>query len=220
MKRILLITGLAAFISCNESSKTAETDTDSTNVTAHETTSDNTAHSMDTTTMSGMSMMTIMQKNMDQMKAMPSTGSPDNDFASMMKTHHMGAVEMVQLELAKGTNTEMKQMAQKMLDEQQKEVAELNSFLSAHDAHGGGETFHKEVMSQMNNMKMDMDHSGSIDKQFAQMMIPHHQGAIDMSNAYLKSGAHEEKLKNMAKKIISDQQKEIEELQAWLKKNN
>ena len=112
MKRILLITGLAAFISCNDSSKTAETDTDSTNVTAHETTSDNTAHSMDTTTMSGMSMMTIMQKNMDQMKAMPSTGSPDNDFASMMKTHHMGAVEMVQLELAKGTNTEMKQMAQ------------------------------------------------------------------------------------------------------------
>jgi uncharacterized protein (DUF305 family) len=176
--------------------------------------------SVDTSSMSGMSMMSIMQKNMDQMKAMPSTGSPDNDFASMMKTHHMGAIEMVQLELAKGTDPQMKQMAQKMLDDQQKEVSELNSFSSGHNAHGGGDAFHKEVMSQMNNMKMDMDHSGSIDKQFAQMMIPHHQGAIDMSNAYLKSGAHEEKLKSMAKKMISDQQKEIDELQAWLKKNN
>jgi uncharacterized protein (DUF305 family) len=74
-------------------------------------------------------------------------------------------------------------------------------------------------MGQMNNMKMDMDmdHSGSIDKQFAQMMVPHHQGAIDMARAYLKSGAHEEKLKTLANKLITDQQKEIQELQAWLK---
>ena len=113
----------------------------------------------------------------------------------------------------------MKQMAQKMIDEQQKEVAELNTFLSGHSAHGGGDAFHKEVMSQMSTMKMDMNHSGSVDKQFAQMMIPHHQGAIDMAKSYIKSGAHEEKLKTMANKIIADQQKEIGELQAWLNKN-
>ncbi len=68
-------------------------------------------------------------------------------------------------------------------------------------------------------MEMDMDHSGSMDKQFAQMMVPHHQSAIDMSKAYIKSGAHEEKLKTMANNIISSQQKEIGELKAWLDKN-
>ena len=75
-------------------------------------------------------------------------------------------------------------------------------------------------MSQMSNMKMDMDHSASIDKQFAQMMIPHHQGAIDMANAYLKNGGHEEDIKKIANTIISAQQKEIVELQGWLAKNN
>ncbi|HUC82331.1 MAG TPA: DUF305 domain-containing protein [Flavisolibacter sp.] len=171
------------------------------------------------TTMGNVNLMDMMNKNMQEMKAMQSTGNPDNDFAAMMKTHHMGATEMAQAEVAQGTDAEMKAMAQKMIDAQQQEISELNSFLSGHAAHEGGNAFHKEVMAQMNDMKMDMNHSGSFDKQFAQMMIPHHQSAIDMSKAYLKSGGHEEKLKTMANKIIADQQKEIGELQAWLDKN-
>lgn len=149
---------------------------------------------------------------------MTSTGNPDNDFAAMMKIHHMGAIEMAQLELAKGSDAGLKQMAGKMIEAQQSEIAELNSFLSGHQAHGGGNGFYNEVMNQMKNMKMDMDHSGSVDKQFAEMMIPHHQGAISMVNAYLKNGAHEEKLKTMANKMVADQKKEIKELESWLKK--
>ena len=188
MKRIYLIAGLALLWACNDSS-------DHTSTTQGDTADHGAAHTntpaaspMDTAGMAGQSMMSLMQKNMDQMKAMSSTGNPDNDFAAMMKTHHMGAVEMSQLELAKGTNAEMKAMAQKMLDEQQKEIAELNTFLSGHSAHGGGDAFHKKMMSQMGSMKMEMDHSGSMDRQFAQMMIPHHQGAIDMAKTYLASG--------------------------------
>ena len=174
---------------------------------------------MSTSSGSNASMMDMMNKNMQDMKAVQSSNNPDNDFAALMKVHHMGALEMAQAEVAQGQDPQLKQMAQKMIDEHQREIAELNTFLSGHNAHGGGDAFYKEVMGQMNNMKMDMDHSGSIDKQFAQMMIPHHQGAIDMARAYLKSGAHEEKLKTMANKIITDQQKEIQELQAWLSKN-
>lgn len=165
------------------------------------------------------SMMTIMQENMSQMKAVPSTGNPDNDFAALMKVHHMGALEMAQVEVEKGSDAAIKQMARKMIDDQQKEIAELNTFLSGHAAHGGGDAFYKDVMSQMGNMKMDMDHGGAIDKQFVEMMIPHHQGAIDMAKSYLKHGAHEAKLKTMANNIIASQQKEIEQLKAWLAKH-
>ncbi len=217
MKKIFLIAGIVAGITaCNDDS---ESTTTADTTTMHETHTTDAGAGMDTAGMSGKSMMSMMQANMDQMKAMASTGNPDNDYAAMMKTHHMGAVEMAQVELAQGTDAELKQMAQKMLDAQQKEIAELNTFLSGHSAHGGGESFHKEAIASMNNMKMSMDHSGSVDKQFAEMMIHHHQGAIDMSKIYLKSGAHEEKLMAMAKKIIADQEKEIKELQAWLDKN-
>ena len=224
MKKVFLIAGVTLmFGACNNSGQ-QEGSADTANHSGQhgamgDTGTSTSMQSTDTAGMSGKTMMSIMQSNMDQMKGMTSTGNPDNDFAAMMKVHHMGALEMAQLEVAMGTDAQMKQMAQKMIDEQQKEVAELNTFLSGHSAHGGGDAFHKEVMSQMSTMKMDMNHSGSVDKQFAQMMIPHHQGAIDMAKSYIKSGAHEEKLKTMANKIIADQQKEIGELQAWLNKN-
>ena len=223
MKKLVPILSLAVIVAaCNNDSTKSTNTSDSANTTTVETPAttptDNTTNTTPATT-SNANLMDMMNKNMQEMKSMQSTGNPDNDFAAMMKIHHMGALDMAQAEVAQGTDAEMKAMAQKMIDAQQKEIAELNTFLSGHSAHGGGDAFHKEVMAQMNNMKMDMDHSGSFDKQFVQMMIPHHQGAIDMSKAYIKSGAHEDKLKMMANKIIADQQKEIGELNAWLAKN-
>jgi uncharacterized protein (DUF305 family) len=222
MKKLLIVGCISAtaLISCNNNEETSSTtNADSANHSTEATHAATDTTASNTTTPGNSSMMDIMNKNMQDMKTMQSTGNPDNDFAAMMKTHHMGALEMAQLEVAQGTNPELKKMAQKMIDEQQKEIAELNTFLSGHDAHGGGDAFYKEVMNQMSNMKMDMNHAGSIDMQFAQMMIPHHQGAIDMSKAYIKAGAHEEKLKSMANKLISDQQKEINDLKTWLDKN-
>jgi uncharacterized protein (DUF305 family) len=224
MKKLLLIFSLAivAAACSNDGTKSAST-SDSTNTTTVETPAtaptENTATNTTPTTTGGANLMDLMNKNMQEMKAMPSSGNPDNDFASMMKTHHLGAIEMAQVQVAQGSDAQLKQMAQKMIEDQQKDVAEFNQFVSGHNAHGGGDAFHKEVMAKMNSMSMDMDMSGSVDKQFAQMMIQHHQGAIDMSNAYLKTGAHEEKMKAMANKIKATNQKEKEDLQAWLAKN-
>ncbi len=68
------------------------------------------------------------------------------------------------------------------------------------------------MMDKMSSMKM----SGDFDMDFANMMIEHHQGAIDMSNEELKSGT-DEKMKNMAQKIITAQKEEIEKLQEMVK---
>jgi uncharacterized protein (DUF305 family) len=45
-------------------------------------------------------------------------------------------------------------------------------------------------------------------------MVPHHQGAIDMAEVELKYGT-DPKLKQMAARIIADQQREIAFMQAW-----
>ena len=203
-----------------DKNSTASATTDSTAMTDHTTVAGNT-DTMSNMNMSGsnMSIMGIMDKSMQDMKTMKSSGNPDNDFASMMKMHHMSAIEASQVELSQGTDATIKAMAQKMLEDQQREVADFNTFISGHNAHGGGDGFHKDAIASMSKMNMSMDPSASIDKQFVTMMIPHHQGAIDMSKAYIKSGAHEVKMKAMANNIIASQQKEIKELQAWLDKN-
>jgi Domain of unknown function (DUF305) len=55
---------------------------------------------------------------------------------------------------------------------------------------------------------MAIEPSGDIDRDFAAMMIPHHQGAIDMAEAELRHGKNEQ-LRRIAQEIIVDQQQEI-----------
>jgi histidinol dehydrogenase len=55
---------------------------------------------------------------------------------------------------------------------------------------------------------MDAKPSGEIDRDFAAMMIPHHQGAIDMAVAELRYGRNQQ-LRRIAQEIIVDQQQEI-----------
>jgi uncharacterized protein (DUF305 family) len=167
------------------------------------------------------SMMELMEKNMDQMKEVRSLGSTDKDFASMMKIHHMGATEMARLQLAQGTDQQVKDMAQRMLDNQQKEIRDMDAFLANDNHNSAGQSksspFYDRVMKEMDRMKMDNgDHSGSTDQQFVQMMIPHHQGGVAMANLYLKTSGQDQKLKALANSIKTDQQKEIQQMQAWL----
>jgi uncharacterized protein (DUF305 family) len=55
---------------------------------------------------------------------------------------------------------------------------------------------------------MEVKPSGDIDRDFAAMMISHHQGAIDMARAELRYGNNEQ-LRRIAQEIIVDQQQEI-----------
>jgi uncharacterized protein (DUF305 family) len=50
--------------------------------------------------------------------------------------------------------------------------------------------------------------SGDVDRDFVAMMVPHHQGAIEMAQAELRYG-HNEHLRRMAQEIIVTQQEEI-----------
>jgi uncharacterized protein (DUF305 family) len=50
--------------------------------------------------------------------------------------------------------------------------------------------------------------SGDVDHDFVALMIPHHQGAIDMARAELRYGSNEQ-LRRIAQEIIVDQQQEI-----------
>jgi hypothetical protein len=55
---------------------------------------------------------------------------------------------------------------------------------------------------------MSIEPSGDVDRDFAAMMIPHHQGAIEMAQAELRHGRNE-LLKRIAQEIVVEQQQEI-----------
>jgi len=55
---------------------------------------------------------------------------------------------------------------------------------------------------------MTVSPTGDIDRDFVHMMIPHHQGAIDMAVGVLRYG-HNEQVRRLAQEIIVTQQQEI-----------
>jgi uncharacterized protein (DUF305 family) len=76
----------------------------------------------------------------------------------------------------------------------------------------------QELMDQaMNRMHagMAISPSGDPDVDFARMMIPHHQGAVDMALVELRFG-RDERLRRLAQGIIVEQRQEIEVMRAAL----
>ncbi len=72
------------------------------------------------------------------------------------------------------------------------------------------QSFLSENDAAMNKMMADMTvkPTGDVDRDFVAMMVPHHQGAIDMAKAELQYG-HNEQLRRMAQEIVVNQQQEI-----------
>ena len=76
-----------------------------------------------------------------------------------------------------------------------------------------------DAMSVMHRDMHNAGYSGEADDDFVKMMIPHHQGAIDMAKAVLLYGK-DPQIRRLAQEIITDQQSEIQLMQLWLKKRN
>jgi uncharacterized protein (DUF305 family) len=60
-----------------------------------------------------------------QSMAMPMSGDVDKDFATMMTMHHRQAIAMIDVYLQHGDDAELKALAQRMKDAQQKEITEM-----------------------------------------------------------------------------------------------
>ena len=75
----------------------------------------------------------------------------------------------------------------------------------------------KDSMERMDNGMKSAPMNGDIDHDFATMMMPHHQGAIDMAKAELLYGK-DSVMRRLAEEIVVDQQSEIQVMQLWLSK--
>ena len=79
-----------------------------------------------------------------------------------------------------------------------------------------GSQFAREMNAATDRMMdaMHVQFTGDVDRDFAAVMIPHHQGAIDMAQVELKYGKDPE-LRAMAEQIIKAQEEEIATLKKW-----
>jgi uncharacterized protein (DUF305 family) len=75
----------------------------------------------------------------------------------------------------------------------------------------------EESMTRMDSDMKSAAMNGDNDHDFVTMMMPHHQGAIDMAKAELLYGK-DPVIRRLAEEIVVDQQSEIQAMQLWLSK--
>jgi uncharacterized protein (DUF305 family) len=154
-----------------------------------------------------------MTRMMAGMKIKPSN-NVDRDFVAMMVPHHQGAIDMAEAELSYGHNEPLRRLAQEIIVTQQEEIAEMRLALASATASpstGPGEAlFLARSNAAMTRMMagMKIKPSNDVDRDFVAMMVPHHQGAIDMAEAELSYG-HNEPLRGLAQEIIATQEQQI-----------
>ncbi len=93
-------------------------------------------------------------------------------------------------------------------------AAEKNHGMMAHQPGANAAT--TASMNAMKKMHQDMAKpmSGDADRDFAMMMVPHHEGAIEMAKIELKYG-NDPEMRRLAKKIIAAQDIEIQQMKKW-----
>ena len=71
-------------------------------------------------------------------------------------------------------------------------------------------------MERMHHGMAAVARTGNPDEDFVRLMLPHHQGAIDMAKAELLYGK-DPAMRRLAQEILTDQQLEIDVMNLWLK---
>lgn len=77
---------------------------------------------------------TAMDKMHGDMASLVYTGDADIDFVRGMIPHHQAAIDMAKVLLEHGNDPDMRRLAQAVIAAQEKEIADMESWISAHPA--------------------------------------------------------------------------------------
>ncbi|MBA2241140.1 MAG: DUF305 domain-containing protein [Solirubrobacterales bacterium] len=143
----------------------------------------------------------------------------DGAFIVEMVAHHEMAVEMAEMAQAQAGHPQIQRLAAEIIAAQQGEIEELESIHERLYEEPAGEVdFASLPISEGDagmNMDMEMLMSAEpFDREFIDMMIPHHRGAIRMARLELDQGSDPE-ARQLAKGIIAAQSREIVEMNQW-----
>ncbi|MGA6157202.1 DUF305 domain-containing protein [Stenotrophomonas sp. NPDC087984] len=166
----------------------------------------------------------------------------DVKFAQMMIPHHEQAVEMSKLADERAEDAKIKTLAGDIEKAQDPEIKKMESWLKAwgkpesgssmpgmdHGSdssmpgmdHGSGSSDNSGmpgIMSDKDMKELKAAKGTDFDKMFAQMMIDHHNGAIDMAKDEQKNGKNAT-AKKLADDVVKNQTSEVKQFQGILDK--
>ena len=147
----------------------------------------------------------------------------DAMFAQMMIPHHEQAVEMSTLAETRASSPEITELAARIKSAQQPEIDQMTAWLeewglpvmpgmdamAEHGGHGMSGMLTEEQLADL-----EAASGPAFDRLFAEFMIEHHEGAIDMAEDVVDS--RDPRVATLAQAILTTQAEEIAQMEAFL----
>ncbi|WP_411104347.1 DUF305 domain-containing protein [Streptomyces sp. cmx-4-9] len=151
----------------------------------------------------------------------------DVAFATGMIPHHRQAVQMAGLAATRAQSPQVKRLAQEIKKAQDPEIATLSGWLTAwgepvpaegadasgHAGHGAGDG--AGMMSAEEMDRLGKASGQAFDTAFMELMIKHHEGAVEMARTEQEQGAAAE-AKALAVAVVTAQSAEIDVMKGLL----
>lgn len=152
----------------------------------------------------------------------------DVAFAQGMIPHHGQAVQMADMALEISTDPTIRALAEKIKAAQDPEIVLMEGWLEEwdqpvpdrnqpmdHSSDDMGGMMMSGMMSEADMARLGNATGTDFDRMFLEMMVLHHEGAIEMAEQQLADGKYQP-AKDLAQAIIAAQQTEIDEMNALL----
>ncbi|WP_017607844.1 DUF305 domain-containing protein [Nocardiopsis xinjiangensis] len=143
----------------------------------------------------------------------------DVEFARMMIPHHEQAVEMADLAEDRAGD-EVGELSEEIRGAQGPEIEQMQQMLQDWGADSGEDMDHSGMEGMLSDEQMEelaASEGEEFDTLFLELMIEHHEGAVDMAGTVLEEGTAPE-AQQLAEEIEQAQQEEIEQMQTMLGK--
>ncbi len=143
----------------------------------------------------------------------------ETKFMQNMIVHHQSAIDMAKLVPTNTKRPELLKLSQDIITAQTKEISDMAGWLSSwYNARPLTDSMSvpgmADMMGQMDKLKAAKD--AQFDEMFLQMMIVHHQQAVNMANL-LPAMTQRPELLKLGQDIIKAQTAEIEQMKGWQK---
>ena len=137
-------------------------------------------------------------------------------YVEQMIPHHVMAVEMAQYALVHGESEYIRTLSANIISSQNAEIATMRK-IAAQLRAAGIRPVSMGLTTEQMGMNHDMSHivgARPFDPVFVDMMIPHHQGAITMSQVLFERGTGI-RTRQLAEQIVASQTREIQEMRTF-----
>lgn len=156
--------------------------------------------------------------------------SADVAFATDMIPHHAQALSMVDLTLGRDLDPAVESLAEEIRAGQTPEIEQMSDWLQDWDepipetmrdhanAHGEGMDMGEEMPGMMSSEdieQLEQARGPRFEQRWLEMMIEHHEGAVEMAQAEQDDGAHADAVK-LAERVESTQTDQVDAMEQLL----